>query len=75
MCKIEHSRRYRVSPIGLQTMTALLVLREKVIKPLLAGASTSKDDQKPINQHPIDAQYVALQHQMRNLFELIGIAA
>ena len=72
--KIEHSRRYRVSPAGLRAMTALLVLREKVIKPLLAGAGEPRGDQKPKNQHPIDAQYEALQHQMLNLFELIGIA-
>ena len=72
--KIEHSRRYRVSPAGLRTMAALLVLREKVIKPLLAGAGKSRGDREPQNPHPIDAQYEALQHQMRNLFELIGIA-
>jgi hypothetical protein len=73
--KIEHSRRYGVSPAGLRIMTALLVLREKVIKPLLAGAGTSKGDRKPKNQHPIDAQYEALQHQMLRLFQLIGITA
>ena len=72
--KIEHARRYRISPAGLRTMAALLVLREKVIKPLLAGAGKPRDDRKPKSQHPIDAQYEALQHQMLNLFELIGIA-
>jgi hypothetical protein len=42
--KIDTSPRYETVPEGLQTMTALLVLREKVIKPVLAGAGKPKTD-------------------------------
>jgi hypothetical protein len=35
--RIERSRRYAVDPPGLRTLCAYLLLREKVIKPLLAG--------------------------------------
>jgi hypothetical protein len=34
---IGKSRRYQAAPLGLRTMTALLVLREKVFRPLVAG--------------------------------------
>lgn len=72
--KVGRSRRYRATSEGLPALVALLVLREKVIKPLLAGCGKPRRGPKPKNQHPIDAQYEALQQQMLNLFELIGIA-
>jgi len=71
--KVDRSRRYQVSAESLRTMTALLVLREKVIKPLLAGVG-HQHGERPENLHPVDAQYEALQHQMVSLFQLIGIA-
>jgi hypothetical protein len=73
--KIEASRRYDTVPEGLQTITALLLLREKVIKPVLAGAGRPKPGPKPKHQSPIDAHYETLQTEMRHLFQTIGIAA
>jgi hypothetical protein len=67
------SRRYEIVPEGLRTVTALLVLRDKVIKPVLAGAGKPRRGRKPKHQSPIDAHYEAIQSQMRNLFQLIGI--
>jgi len=72
--KINRSRRYEATPEGLRTMTALLVLREKVIKPLLAGAGKPKRGRKPKNRHPIDAHYETIRLQMYALFQLLGIA-
>jgi hypothetical protein len=37
--RIERSRRYAVDPSGVRTLSAYLLLREKVIKPLLAGVT------------------------------------
>jgi hypothetical protein len=73
--KMENSRRYEASPEGLRTMTALLVLREKVIKPVLAGAAKPKPGPKPKHQSPLDVLYQAIQLAMRHLFEALGIAA
>lgn len=72
--KIGSSRRYEPIPDGLRMMTALLVLREKVIKPVLAGAGKPKRGPKPKHQSPIDALYQAIQLAMHNLFEALGIA-
>ncbi|MFQ5630945.1 MAG: hypothetical protein ACE5I1_19410, partial [bacterium] len=72
--KIKNSRRYETVPEGFKAMAALLVLREKVIKPVIAGASKPKPGPKPKNQSLIDVQYRKLQLEMRNLFQIIGIA-
>jgi hypothetical protein len=68
------SRRYETVPEGLQAMAALLVLREKVIKPVLAGAGKPKCGPKPKHQDPIDAHYRTLQVEMRNLFQDLNLA-
>jgi hypothetical protein len=72
--KIGSSRRYEATPTGLQTMSALLILREKVIKPVLAGAAKPKRGPKP--QHPtlLDTLYHAIQVAMRDLFQALGVA-
>jgi hypothetical protein len=46
--KIESTRRYEVVPQGLRAMSALLVLRDKVIKPLLAAACQLKRGPNPL---------------------------
>jgi hypothetical protein len=72
--KIENSRRYEPVPEGLREMTALLVLREKVIKPVLAGAGKTRRGPKPKYQSQIDLHYANLQNEMHLLFQTIGIA-
>jgi hypothetical protein len=72
--KRPHSRRYEVCPTGVRTMTALWVLREKVIKPVLAGVTKPKRGPKPKHQTPLDAHYHAIQLAMFNLFQLLGIS-
>src|SRR4051812_5673622 len=47
--KIEKSRRYEPLPEGLRAITALIVLREKVIRPLLAASSRPEPQFKSIN--------------------------
>jgi hypothetical protein len=73
--RVGKSRRYEIVPDGLRAVIALLVLRDKVIKPVLAGAGKPRRGRKPKNQSPIDAHYEAIQFQMRSLFQLIGVAA
>jgi len=71
--KIGLSRRYQASADGLQTMSALLILREKVIKPVLAGAGKPKRGPKPKNPSSLDQLYLALHSAMRDLFRELGI--
>jgi hypothetical protein len=72
--KINNSRRYEPLPEGLQSMVALLTLREKVLKPVLAGAGKPKRGPKPKHQNQIDIHYANMQTEMRHLFQIIGLA-
>lgn len=73
--KIKSSHRYQPTCNGLRALTALLVLRDKVIKPLLASSCQLKRGPKPKNTTTIDQHYHRLQVDMRNLFQNMGIAA
>lgn len=69
------SRRYEAVPEGLRAMTALLVLREKVIRPLVAASRNSTQRPKLQNQTRIDRRYETLRDTMRLLFKDLGVAA
>jgi len=72
---VEGTRRYQATPDGLRALVALYVLREKVIKPILAGAVRNPRDRKPQNQGAIDAHYENIQTEMLALFQALGLAA
>jgi len=55
-------------------MCAYLILRDKVIKPLLAGAARPFG-RAPKNQSPVDQHYVRLSEALNRTFETIGLAA
>ena len=73
--KIGKSRRYEPLPDGLRAITALVVLREKIIKPLLAASGRPAPPAKPANPTPIDHHYESLRAGMRDLFTALGLAA
>lgn len=73
--KIGKSRRYEPVPGGLRSLTALLVLREKIIQPLLAATGWSQPTARPANPTPIDHHYESLRVGMRDLFTDLGITA
>ena len=73
--KIGKSRRYEPVPEGLRSLTALLVLREKIIRPLLTASGQPEPTARPANPTPIDYHYESLRVGMRDLFIDLGIAA
>jgi len=72
--RIERSRRYAVDPFGVRTLCAYLLLREKVIKPLLAGV-TRPYRRSPKIIAPLDQHYLKLRQELHQTFETIGFAA
>ena len=56
-------------------MAALLLLRDKVFSPLLAAASTPCRAPAPRISSALDQRYAAVHHEMRSLFNTLGIAA
>ena len=73
--RIGSTRRYDVVPSGLRALTALLVLREKAIKPLLAAAQDITPTRGGQNPRAIDRHYQDLRLAMKGVFGELGIAA
>jgi len=73
--RIGATRRYEAGPAGLKAITALVVLRDKAIKPLLAAAQNLKPSRRAHNPTPLDAHYHALRQAMRGVSHELGIAA
>jgi len=53
----------------------MLVLRENVIKPVLAGLGKPRMGRSPNNIHPLDQQYSNLHRGLRQTFETLALAA
>ena len=73
--KIGTSRRYEPELAGLRAIAALVVLREKVIRPLLAASQRPEPKTKANHPTPVDQHYEHLRVGMRDLFTALGIAA
>ena len=73
--RIARTRRYQTLPAGLRAMAALVVLRNKVIKPLLAAAQPLRPTRGAHNPKPIDAHYRTIQIAMTGVFREFGLAA
>jgi hypothetical protein len=59
----------------LRAMTALLVLRNKAIKPLLAAAQHRRRTRGAQNPRPLEGHYDAIRVAMRGVFHELGLAA
>jgi hypothetical protein len=68
-------RRYKGTAEGLRTIAAVLVLRDRVVQPLLAGADKLKTGKRQKNWSSIDEHYRILCIKMQHLFKDLGIAA
>ena len=73
--RIDSTRRYETLPSGLRAITALLVLRDKAIKPLLAAAQEITPTHGGQNPRTIDRHYHDLRLAMHGVFHELGIAA
>jgi hypothetical protein len=56
-------------------MTAALLLRDKVIRPVLANLGKPVEKLKPGGPNDFDEHYLRMQADLRNLFQAVGIAA
>lgn len=72
---IAQTRRYESMPKGLKAMTALVVLRNKAIEPLLAAAQELRPSRGAQNPRPLDTHYDTIRMAMRGVFQELGLAA
>jgi hypothetical protein len=75
VCRIGKTARYETIPQGARAMAALVVLRDKAIKPLLAAAQQHRRTRQPQNPSPLDIHYQTIRESMRAVFHELGIAA
>jgi len=73
--RIGQTRRYQSTPRGLRAMVALVVLRNKAIKPLLAAAQRRRKSRGAQNPRPIDKHYETIRTAMQGVFDELGLAA
>jgi hypothetical protein len=66
---------YRLSTSAIRALVALLILREKIIKPVLAGAGKPKPGRPLKRMHPLDMHYQTLQRELRHTLDTLGLAA
>ena len=73
--KVAKSHRYPVPPSAIRTMGALVLLREKVLRPILSAVRNQNPTAKPLNYAEIDQHYQALRQTMQTLLNDLRIAA
>ena len=73
--RIGKTRRYQSIPPGLRAMAALIVLRNKAVKPLLAAAPELRPTRGAQNPRPLDTHYDTIRMAMRSIFQELGLAA
>jgi hypothetical protein len=73
--RIGQTHRYQASPAGLKAITALIVLRDKAIKPLLAAAQGLRPRRGARKPETARCPYDAVRSAMRGVFHELGIAA
>lgn len=74
VAKIGNSRKYSPTQDGLPALTALLLLREQIIKPVLASARKPKPENSDDNLSQLDQLYIAIQSLMHDLLLEFGFA-
>jgi DNA-binding transcriptional ArsR family regulator len=72
---LPRSRRYQTPRDSLRAITAFFVLREKVLRPLLANAGRLPTGRPRHKRSPAEIHYINIQREMQELFEHLGIAA
>jgi hypothetical protein len=69
------ARTYQGTPHGLRAIAALVVLRDKVLLPLLEATTATQPAPRPAPGIPLDAAYERLPREMQHLLKLLNIAA
>jgi hypothetical protein len=73
--RIGPTRHYQATPAGLKAIAALVVLREKAIRPLLAAAQEIRPSRGAQNPTPLDRHYETVRAGMAGIFRELGVVA
>lgn len=73
--RVQGTRRYRVNPPGVRVLAGLLILREKVLKPVIAGVHRPRRGHPPARLAPLDVHYHNLRTEMLATLRTLKLAA
>ena len=73
--RLDKTRRYRVRRPGIRTLAGFLILREEVLKPLMAGIGRPKRGRPPKTIDPLDVHYQNLRCEMLATLQELKLAA
>ena len=73
--RVGKSRRYEASPEALRTLSALLLLQDKVMKPVLASVTQPDVTSGPAHPTVLDQHYETLRTNMLATLRELGFAA
>jgi hypothetical protein len=73
--RVGKTRRYEPTPDGLRALAAVVILRNRVLKPLLTAAQQARPTRGPHNPTALDKHYEAIRAAMRGVFRELGVAA
>ena len=73
--RVGKSHRYFVPAEGVRLLFGALIVRDKVIKPILASLSRPERGRPPKTIHPVDVHYDNLRRELLKTFETLGLAA
>jgi hypothetical protein len=73
--RLPGQRRYQCRPEQLRVLCAYVLLREQVIKPVLAGVGRNQLAQPPHRLSPLDEHYLALRAEFQRTCQTLGLAA
>ena len=73
--RIGKTRRYQGTPTGWRALAALVILREKAIRPLLAAAQDIEPSRGSQNPTALDRHYETVRVGMAGVFRELGVAA
>lgn len=75
VARVGRSRRYTANFEGVRRLCAYIVLREKVMKPMMAGAGRPNVGQPPREIHALDLHYQNLLRELEATFSTLGLTA
>jgi len=73
--RIGKTRHYRSTPAGWRAIGALVILRQKAIRPLLAAAQEIRPSRGSQNPTALDHHYETVRVGMVGVFRELGVAA
>ena len=71
--RVGNTRSYEPTSTGLKAMAALLVLRDKIIKPLLAASMEVRPTHGGQNPTTLDKHYETIRVAMQGAFRELGL--